>query len=635
MGQPFLFFFTMLSLSEYIKILDNDNDLVRVKTFVDPVLQIAEITDRFSKSANGGKAILFENTGTDIPVLTNLMGSEKRIENVLRIKNGEGHLNEILNKLEWTRHGGASLLEKIRVLPFLFSMSRLFPKRRRGKGKCQEIVDLAPDLMHLPVLKCWPLDGGPFITLPMVITKNPETETRNVGMYRMQVLDAQTTGMHWHRHKTGARHYEMYKAKNQKMPVAVALGGDPLLTYCATAPLPDGVDEFLFAGLIRNKKVEMVKCITQDLEVPAEADIVIEGYVDPAEDFCLEGPFGDHTGFYSLPDYYPKFHVTCITRRKDAVYPATIVGVPPMEDAWIGEATANIFLLPVKYAICPEIIDLHLPVAGVAHNLVMVSIKKEYPAQAFKVASALFGAGQMMFSKYILVFDADENLKNYPDVFFHALSRFNFKTDIIFFQGPLDVLDHSSNKALMGSKVCVDLTRKLNGENDTDNLVSEFMLSGLKEKLNLEQYSFVQDVNYSLIQRNIPCIIMSIDKSGEKEWKKILKMQLWYGLKIVLVLDKETDVFNLFHVSWFALSNTDPERDFIFTGERDKNTLLLDATRKAGDVGFDRLWPAVVSMDKKTMEEVDAMWDEGVFGPFLSSPSLAFQNMNTGTYIWE
>lgn len=625
----------MSSLSEYIKLLDADKDLVRVKTFVDPVLQIAEITDRFSKSENGGKAILFENTGTGIAVLTNIMGSQERMENVLRMKNGSGNLNEILNKLELSRQGGGSFLGKIRVLPFLYSMSRLFPKLKRGKGECQEIVDLAPDLKQLPILKCWPHDGGAFITLPMVITKNPETKTRNVGMYRMQVLDAQTTGMHWHRHKTGARHFEMYKAKDKKMPVAVALGGDPLLTYCATAPLPDGIDEFLFAGIIRNKKVEMVKCITQDLEVPAEADIVIEGYVNPAEDFCWEGPFGDHTGFYSLPDYYPKFHVTCITRRKNAVYPATIVGVPPMEDAWIGEATANVFLLPVKYAICPEIIDLHLPVAGVAHNLVMVSIKKEYPAQAFKVASALFGAGQMMFSKYIMVCDADENLKNYPEVFFHALSRLNFKTDVMFFHGPLDVLDHSSSRALMGSKVCFDLTRKMTGEMETEIVVSEFKADGLNESINLEKYPFVKEVNYALTEKGIPCIVMSVEKSIEQEWMQILARHSWNGIKMVLVFDKETNVFDLFQLSWFALSNTDPERDFVFAGDGDKSTLLVNATRKAGDFGFERPWPAVVCMDKKTIEEVDALWDERVFGLFLRSPSLGVQNMYTSHYIWE
>jgi 4-hydroxy-3-polyprenylbenzoate decarboxylase len=343
-------------LGDFINTLEKENELIRIKEKVSTNLEITEITDRISKSGNQNKALLFENNGTDFPVLINAYGSTKRMCLALGVNNLDEPGKEIKSIFKNLTSPKNSLFEKLKLLPSLSKFGSWMPKTINGKGKCQKVINLNPDLTILPVLTCWPLDGGPFITLPSVHTKDPETGSRNVGMYRMQVFDKQTTGMHWHMHKTGAKHYRLYKEKGiRKMPVAVSLGGDPVYTYSATAPLPDSVDEYLLAGFLRKKKVELVKCISQDIEVPADAEIVIEGYVDTLEDYILEGPFGDHTGFYSLADFYPKFHVTCITHRKNAVYPTTIVGIPPQEDAWIGKATERIFLAPIQLTMLPEL----------------------------------------------------------------------------------------------------------------------------------------------------------------------------------------------------------------------------------------------------------------------------------------
>lgn len=334
-------------LSSFINVLEKSNELVRISHPVSPELEITEITDRVSKTSGGGKALLFENNGTAFPLLINAFGSETRMALSLGVENLEEIATKISQLFKNLSEPKPGFLDKVKFLPQISRIASWMPKSISGRGVCQQIRMANPDLTKLPILKCWPADGGAFITLPCVITRDPDTGIRNVGMYRMQVLNPDTTGMHWHKHKTGARHFAAYRKKGLKMPVSVVLGGDPSYTYSATAPLPDNIDEYMLAGFLRNKRVELVKCLTNDLEVPSDADIVIEGYVDPAEDFVWEGPFGDHTGFYSLADWYPKFHVTCITHRKDAVYPATIVGIPPQEDAYIGRATERIFLSPI------------------------------------------------------------------------------------------------------------------------------------------------------------------------------------------------------------------------------------------------------------------------------------------------
>ena len=446
-------------MNHFIRLLEQQGELQRIKQFVDPVLEIAELTDRFCKQSGGGKALLFENTGTNFPVLTNAMGSNRRMCTALEVNQLEEAATQIEKLFKDVTVPRKGWFNKFRLLAELGRVASWMPKSVKGRGACQEIVHHNPDLGILPILKCWPADGGRFITLPMVHTKDPHTGIRNVGMYRMQVMDARTTGMHWHRHKTGARHYREYKALGKQMPVVVALGGDPVYIYSATAPLPDNMDEYILSGFLRKRKVRMVRCITQEMEVPDDVDIVIEGYIDPAEDLFLEGPFGDHTGFYSLADWYPRFHVTCITHRREAVYPATIVGIPPQEDVWMTKATERIFLTPIKLTMLPEVRDINMPVPGVAHNLTLVQIDKSYPGQGLKTIHSLWGAGQMMLNKILLV--TDSPVDNYRELARQALIRINFHTDLVFSKGPLDVLDHSSPKFAFGSKLGIDATCKL------------------------------------------------------------------------------------------------------------------------------------------------------------------------------
>jgi 4-hydroxy-3-polyprenylbenzoate decarboxylase len=366
------------------------------------------------------------------------------------------HANAMAELLGPKLEGG--LWEKLKMLPKLARVATSLPKTVTS-APCQEVVEHNPDLRTLPILTCWPDDGGPFITLPIVITRDPETGARNCGMYRMQLLDARTTGMHWQAHKTGMRHFAAYKARGEKVPVAVVLGGDPANTYAATAPLPDGVDELILSGFLRRRAVELIKCKTVDLEVPADADFVLEGYVDPAEAFIEEGPFGDHTGYYTPRDLYPAFHVTCMTRRERPIYPATVVGRPPMEDAYLGKATERLFL-PLLKLTMPELVDYNLPVEGVFHNMAIVAIDKQYPFHGRKIMHALWGMGQLMFTKCVVVVDKDVNVHDVAEVAWRVLNNIDPKRDVMISDGPYDVLDHASCMVGYGGKMGVDATRK-------------------------------------------------------------------------------------------------------------------------------------------------------------------------------
>src|SRR5258708_6482200 len=455
---------------EFIQALEKAGELLRIKTYVDPKLEIAEITDRISKSGNGGKALLFENTGTDFPVLMNAYGSEKRMCMALGVEHLDDVTREIEGLFRLLSAPKESILDKLKLLPKLGQFASWMPKVKSGRGECQEVVQTNPDIGLLPVITCWPKDGGPFVTLPIIHTKDPNNGSRNVGMYRMQVFSPTMTGMHWHKHKVSARHFSEYKKSGKRMPVAVALGGDPAYAYSATAPLPENVDEYMLAGFLRKKKVELVKCITQpEIEVPADADFVIEGYVDPTEELIWEGPFGDHTRDYSLPDRDPRFHITAITHRKNAVYPATIVGIPPQEDAWLGKATERIFLAPMKMTLVPEIIDMDMPVAGVFHNLVIAKIQKEYARQGRKLMNAMWGAGQMMFNKILMIADDKVRIQDYLTLAQYVFRHFNPATDVYFSQGPMDVLDHSCSKLGFGGKMCIDGTYKAEEEGDNNH----------------------------------------------------------------------------------------------------------------------------------------------------------------------
>ncbi len=460
------------SMRAFVARLEREGELKRISAEVDPVLEITEIADREMKSAGGGKALLFEKcTGSRFPLLINAYGSTRRMAMALGVTDVEDLARdlEVLMKAKPPR----TWQEAILLLGTAFELRHAKPKRVGG-GTCKEVVHrfdektLDPGLGtldSLPIQKCWPIDAGRFITLPLVITRDPDTGARNVGCYRMQVIDGRTTFMHWQLQKTGARHWRRYCELKQRMPVAVGLGGDPVLAFAATAPLPDGIDEFIFAGYVRKKTVELVKCETNDLEVPAECDFVLEGYVDPNEPTAMEGPFGDHTGYYSLPEPYPKFHLTAITHRRDAIYPSTIVGPPPMEDFYMGTASLQIFL-PVFKLNFPELVDMALPAEGAFHNLVFVSIKKTFPYQAMRVMHGLWGMGQMMFAKIIVVVDADVNVHNTQEVLWHMTANMDPQRDTLFTKGPADVLDHATPQLGLGSKMGIDGTRKIVGETD-------------------------------------------------------------------------------------------------------------------------------------------------------------------------
>lgn len=464
------------SFQSFLEELEHAGELIRIGEPVDTELVIAEWANREMKSPAGGKALVFEKPLIDgkasaFPVAINTMGSRKRIAMALGVNDIGDLTHEIQLILKAKpptdlREGFALLKQGIHLL-------HARPKRV-SSGPCQEVVHefsalntqpstSALSLRELPILKCWPKDGGRFITFPNVHTRDPETGARNVGMYRMQVFDERTTAMHWQVHKVGARHGKVYYERGERMPVAVTLGGDPALTFAATAPLPDGLDEVLFAGFLRKKSVELVKCKTIDVDVPADADFVLEGFVQPGE-MRPEGPFGDHTGFYTAVEDYPVFHLTAITHRREAVYPTTIVGPPPMEDFYIGDATVRIFL-PVFKMNFPEIMDMTLPPEGVFHNLVFVSIRKQYPYQAFKVMHGLWGMGQMMFSKYIVVVDEDCDVHNTSEVLFRLCANTDPERDSTIIRNPSDSLDHAPSEQNIGSHMGMDATRKLPGEN--------------------------------------------------------------------------------------------------------------------------------------------------------------------------
>ncbi len=444
-------------LRAFISALEKNNELVRITEAVDPKLEITEIADRAVKS--GGPALLFEHpVGSNVPVLINAFASMRRMELALEVDSVESVAGRIAEMIEMKTPRG--LAGKLKMLPKLAQLGSFFPKEVRG-GPCQEVVKTEGfSLRDYPVLQCWPQDAGRFITLPLVFSRNPVSGKRNCGMYRLQIFDERTTGMHWQTHKQGAEHYRrrMAEGASDRMEVAVAIGADPATIFSAILPLPPDLDEMLFAGFLRGKSVEMTKCKTVDLEVPANAEIVLEGYVKLGET-RTEGPFGDHTGFYSLADEYPVFHVTAVTQRKNPIYATTIVGPPPMEDFYMGKTIERVFL-PLLRLQLPEVVDMAMPAEGIFHNLMLISIRKSYPGQARKVMSAIWGTGQAMFTKCIVVVDEDVDVQNPSETAWKALNHIDPERDIQFTMGPIDSLDHSSRLPNYGSKMGVDATRK-------------------------------------------------------------------------------------------------------------------------------------------------------------------------------
>jgi len=595
------------SLREFIDRLDREGELLRIKESVSPILEITEITDRISKQLGGGKALLFENVeGSSMPVLINAFGSSKRMNMAL----GVNDIEDIPKRIEQYIKipPPATLLDKVKLLPMLLQAAQFPPKLvNKARPTCQEIVHLGDDidLGAIPVLQCWPEDAGRFITFPIVINRSVDKKIRNVGLYRMQVYDRKTTAMHWHIHKDGAHFFHEFKKLGKRMEVAIALGADPASCYSASAPLPYGIDEFLLAGFIRKKSVPLVKCKTVDLEVPANAEIILEGYIDPSE-MRLEGPFGDHTGYYSQDGDFPVVHLTAITHRKDPVYLTTIVGKPPQEDFYLGRATERIFL-PLLKTQLPEIVDMDMPVEGVFHNCVIVSIDKRYPMQSRRLMSALWGLGQMSFVKTIVTVDADVNVHDYEEVARILLSTVDFETDLFFSEGILDVLNHASDQMLYGSKLGIDLTNKIEGEPGygKEDPPHAHPPALPKQEAVIEAFPEVKAV--AEIQNSI--LLVALDKTAPNQGKQFIQSFFdhpkFSTVEIVIVLEGHVDLTNISIVMWKFFNNIDPKRDFYFRDER----LGIDATQKFPEEGYQQNWPEEIEMTAEIKTKVDNKWD--------------------------
>ena len=599
------------SLADFIKRLESADELIRIGTAVSSDQEIAEITDRMVKTEGGGKALLFERTDKEFPVITNLMGSARRIALALGVEDVDDITKRIDSLVKQVISPKSSFGDKLRMLPLLGDVAKWFPRTVSGRGECQQVVLMREEasLDRLPILKSWGNDGGRFVTLPMVNTIDPNTGVRNVGMYRMQVFDSHTTGMHWHRHKTGARHYEEYKARGERMPVSVALGGDPVYTYCATAPMPDNMDEYLLAGLLRQKPVKLVKCITNDIYIPSDCDFVIEGYVDPSEPLTIEGDFGDHTGFFSLTDLYPKFHVTAITHRKDAIYPATIVGIPPQEDAYISLASERIFLAPIRLVMQPEVEDFAMPVAGTSHNIVVASIHTRYIGQATKVAQGLWGAGQMMFNKYMVLMPSGSDVHS-PKPIAKLIKSCNPTKAVVRSEGIYDVLDHATATCGYGGKMAFDLTAieaadyiepsapehpiLPQGVTSCESLIKEWSVWMLFADPDTEI-----DISKIAVENSIQC-------------------------NCIALFDTRAKQMNAEELLWLAAANTDPSRDITLDGR----CLMVDARpKRPGKEGYPKRFPNVVTSRPEIISLVDSRWEEYGIGEYIPSPSARYRQL--------
>lgn len=601
-------------IQSFMRLLEQRGELLRVSVPVSSELEITEISDRLVK--RGGPAVLFEQVyGSEFPVVMGLMGTRERTALALGVTDLDDLAAKVRHLIDLKGSGG--MLGMLGNLPKLRDAMHLPPRRVRT-APVQQVVWRGDevDLSRIPVLKCWPLDGGPFVTLPLVITRDPETGERNMGMYRMQVMGKSTTGMHWQRHKTGTRHLEKARKRGERLPVAVAIGGDPALIYAATAPLPPipGLDEFALAGYLRGQRYPVVRGLTVDLDVPANAEFILEGYVDPQEDWVVEGPFGDHTGFYTLPDLYPRFHVTAVTMREQPVYPATIVGRPPMEDAYLIEASERLFL-PAAQLILPEIVDYHMPPAGVAHNLVVVSIKKEFPGQAYKVANGLFGLGQMMFAKVIVVVDEGVKVNDMPAVWREVARKGLPGRDTLTTRGPIDALDHSSRGWGYGGKLILDATTKRpeevgSGVSSRDGQAGDFSQEVFSAAVGNDLPSF----EGVLAQRQTPdgYWMVALHKTHAGQARDLAAAFAAHpaaaGMRHLLICDEQTNVTDTDDVWWTILNNIDPERDVVALPTPGGALLAWDGARKLPEEGFVRPWPPKIVMDQAVKDRVDARW---------------------------
>ncbi|NCB63060.1 MAG: menaquinone biosynthesis decarboxylase [Clostridia bacterium] len=558
-------------LRAFLSALEKRGELTRIRAEVSPELEITEITDRVSKAH--GRALLFERAeGSPYPVAINVMGSYERMALALGAETLDDIAGDVETYLDFGNY--TSLPRLVKFAPKLLRLLCCFPLRRPRfpkRAPCQQVIERDVDLGKLPVLRCWPLDGGRFMTLPLVFTKYPDSGAQNVGMYRMQVLGRAAAAMHWHKHKDGSAIYESWRKKGGRMPVSVALGGDPALAFAATAPLPSKLDEMMLAGFLRKKPVSMVKCVTNELYVPAGAEFVLEGYVNTDEDLCWEGPFGDHTGYYSLEDWYPKFHVTCVTHRRNPVYPATVVGRPPMEDCYMAKATERIFL-PILRMQMPQLVNLNLPMSGGFHNCAILSVRPDFPGAARTVMNAVWGMGQMRYTKLIVTVDAGVDPYDTDAVLSAVLTHADFSRDILLDRGPLDALDHSSDEALHGTRIGVDATPKA-GQTGTAGAL----------------------------------LVLPVDKNAPRDGLKAGVQALEEtDAKLILAVDASVHVNDPGEVWWRVFNNIDGGRDLIVRDGR----AVLDATRKLPGEGLTRPWPEDIVMSDEIKRRVDRRWEE-------------------------
>ena len=607
------------NLGDFIAALEAAGELQRIQSPVSRDLEITAITDLASKSPEGGKALLFERVdGSSFPVLTNAFGSERRICMALGVPDLDTLSDRLRRFVEM--EPPKSVSAALRLIPLGLDLLRYLPRRVKT-APCQETIITGGDvdLTALPVLKCWPQDGGPFVTLPVVITRSLKTGRRNAGMYRLQVFDRSTTGMHWHIHKDGSHYFQEYRKAGKRMPVAVAIGTDPATTYAATAPLPRGIDEMLLAGFIRRKPVPMVRCVTVDLDVPAEAEFILEGYVDP-EEIRLEGPFGDHTGYYSLVGDYPVFHVTAVTHRRHPVYSATIVGRPPMEDCYLARATERIFL-PLLNTILPEVRDFWLPWEGVFHNISVIAAEKEYPGHARRLMSAIWGQGQMSFCKAVALVDSGVDLKNPQLVLETLLNEVDLEVDLYITEGVLDVLDHSAPDPLVGGKLGIDATRRLSSEKERPERSPQ---AAPPEPESIAQA--LEEVSPALSGFHVPALdtrnrllLLNLRKDGVISGRTLAPMlfanPVLKPFAILVLYDESVDLRNASLALWKAFNNVDPKRDIL----REDGRITIDATRKGPEDGHHRPWPDDILMDPEVERKIERRAVElGIAGWFRS-----------------
>ncbi|WOO89317.1 menaquinone biosynthesis decarboxylase [Mollicutes bacterium LVI A0078] len=587
-------------LQHFLKKLEAEDELIYIDELVSRDLEITEISDRVMKAREKNKAIIFRNVEEcDYPLCINIFGSDKRMCMALEVDSLNDIGDGIRDFMELQNYKG--IFNQVMALPKLARLYFSFPSKLSvGTPPCQQVIDEEVDLDRIPILKCWPQDGGRFFTMPLVFTKDPETGTQNVGMYRMQVFDKKTTGMHWHLHKDGKEIYEKYRKLGiKKMPVSVVVGSDPATIYSATAPLPKMIDETMLSSYLRKRPLQLVKSVTNDIYIPANSEFVFEGYVDIDEDYRLEGPFGDHTGYYSLADMYPVFHVEKITHKKNPIFDATIVGMPPMEDCYLSLATERIFL-PLLSLTIPEIKEMHLPFEAVFHNGALLRAETAYPKHASKIVNAMWGMGQMMYQKLMVVYDQKIDLRDYKLAFETFIRNTDFSEDIMITEGPLDALDHSSINKYHGARVGFDSTLK-----------SEDKLFGLDSSETIDIANKFKTIE---IDNKVCAIAIQIEKHTPEEIKVIRETIIADSklsqIKLVVVVDQYTDVDSYGYIAWRLFNNIDANRDFTVNGKQ----LIIDATRKLPIENGGREWPDDIIMDEEIVKMVtEKFGDKDVF----------------------